>query len=186
MASTHELATKLIGQNQKVQDDTAKLFRYLLQRVLPNSVVVSTAATSVATTTLTAVPALQVVNGVGFNGGQAVVGGRTYTFFANLYTTVDGTTAGIQVACNGGTATFTTFNAAGEASTTSTTTTVVTTAAATPVVTGVAATILIIIEGTFTAATSGSFGLSLAQNTAGGTAPILKVGSNLQLTELIQ
>jgi hypothetical protein len=56
-----------------------------------------------------------ITDGVGYNGGFPVIGGRTYAFNAYLPCTVDGTTAGVKILANGGSCTFSSFSGVGNA-----------------------------------------------------------------------
>jgi hypothetical protein len=183
MASTQSLLTQLISRNQKLQDDTAKAFRYLLQRGLPNTAGLTANATGPASTTLTVVPGLVVDGGVGFNSGAAIVGGRTYAFHAFLNCSGVGAT-GIVVDGNGGSITTTTFNGTGVGNAAAAQSTTQATTQANPLFSTAAAVLSIVIDGTFTAASSGSFGLRIAAQN-GTTAPVLFAGSYVTVTEII-
>lgn len=187
MSTSLEILNKVVGQASAVAVDPAvqKMARLALSRTLPNTAVLLANFTGPASTTLAAPAGLTITNGMGFNNGAAVVGGRTYQFNAMLPCTVNGT-SGINVTGDGGTATFSMFAGVGEASTASTTATLVTTTAGGSMVTGATAYTYIVLAGTFTASASGSFNIRIATNTGTATAPILLAGSSLSITEIPQ
>lgn len=181
MSTSHEALNQVIGRNNAVQAETLKLARYLVQRGLPNTAVLSADANAVSSTTLAAT-GLLVTNSVGYNSGFACVGGRTYKFKAFLPVTVDGTN-GIKIDINAGTATFSSLSFVYRTYT----------AAAIAAVKGSALTtgpnattayVLIEYEGTMVCSGAGSFGVRLAQNTSGATAATILAGAYLDLTEI--
>lgn len=182
MATTLEILSKTIQQNAAADPAATKLVRYLAMRSLPNTARLTAAVTGAATTTATAVAELTVSNGVGFNGNYAVVGGRSYEFEIWAPATTDGT-AGMKLSLDGGTATFSPFAAVGYAYTASAVATIASTAPGTSVVNGAAAYTHILVKGTFTALSSGSFGPKLGVNT-NGTAAQLLTGAYIKLTEI--
>jgi hypothetical protein len=159
--------------------------RYMMQRGAADNVAYNPTAASPAAviSTLQAIPALQLVNACGFNGDNAVVGGRTYRFRAVLPCTVNGT-SGINLTWDGGSATFASFNATGFNYVGSTLTIVNTTAAGTGTANAAAAYTTMLVEGSFVASGSGSFGPRYATNTGTATAPIIAAGAYVTLTEI--
>ena len=101
MATSHQILSNVISQNKATDEPVNKAMRYLVQRGLPNTAYV-TADQAVAGTTLTAATDLAITNSVGYNGGNACVGGRWYAIEAYLPCTV-GTAGGIKVSLGAGT-----------------------------------------------------------------------------------
>lgn len=187
MASSHGILAKLVARNAAVQSEVLKLFSFVVQRALPNRAATTASVSGAASTTPAAVSALTVTDGVGYNGGFPVIGGRTYAFNAYLPCTVDGTTAGVKILANGGSCTFASFSGVGTAIAASSLANLASTSKSTPtLVSSVAAYTLIRLSGTFTAATSGTFGLSIGQSASGGTAPAFTAGSYVEITEIPQ
>ena len=116
--------------------------------------------------------------------GAVVVG--TYEFEASIYCTVASGTAGIAInqvlttavlgACNFEAAAFLAASIATQATTTTTSGTVLFTAASQP--------ILILIKGSFTVTTAGTFGLQMCQNTSNASNSVVNVGSTMRLTRI--
>ena len=183
MATTHPVIAKVVERGFNALDAKIALgLQKLAQIAIPNCAYLLTDYTGAATTVPTAVTDLVIANGVGFNGGNAVVGGRAYQFEAWLPMTVNGT-SGATILCNGGTATFSAFTAAGYAYTAAAVATLVTTAAASAVVDAATAYTSVIIKGSFTASDSGSFGLRLGTH-ASTTAALILAGAYVKLLEL--
>lgn len=111
----------------------------------------------------------------------------TYKFSASLYCTVASGTAGIAInqvlttavlgVCNFEAAAFLAAGIATQATTTATSGTVLFTAADQP--------ILILIEGTFTITTAGTFGLQMCQNTSNASNSSVNVGSTMTITRIV-
>lgn len=164
----------------------ASAMRYAFQRGAADNVAYNTTAyTGPASTSLAAVTTLQLTNACGFNNDQAVVGGRTYRFRAVLPCTVNGT-SGATMDWAGGTATVSAFDAVGYNYTAAAVATLKTTTLAGLTTNAAAAYTSIVVEGTFTASSSGSFGPRLATNTGTATAPIIDAGAFVSLTEIPQ
>lgn len=184
MATTHEILKKLLerGLNQ-VDSKIVTAALYEVQRALPNVAVNDTAYTGPAAVDLAAIPSLQIVNSVGYNGGSAVIGGRTYRFKAYLPCTINGTSGG-TIDWAGGTATISAFQASGINYTASALAMLKTTTLAGLTMNAAAAYTLSVVEGEFVASSSGSFGPRLATFVGGATAPIIGAGAWLELVEL--
>ncbi len=119
----------------------------------------------------------------GLSGAVAV---GTYEFEAALYCTVASGTAGIAInqvlttavlgVCNFEAAAFLAAGIATQATTTATSGTALFTAADQP--------ILILIKGSFTVTTAGTFGLQMCQNTSNASNSVVNVGSTMKLTRI--
>lgn len=158
--------------------------RYMLQRGAADNVAYNpTNYTGPAATALAAVTTLQLVNACGFSGDNAVVGGRTYRFRAYLPCTVNGT-SGVNLTWDAGSATVSAFNATGFNYVGSTVTVVQTTAIGTGTANAAAAYTTMMVEGSFVASGSGTFGPRIATNTGTATAPIILAGAYVSLTEV--
>jgi len=182
--STHQALSALITRNKAVDESTNRLSQFLVQRSVPNVARLTTAFTGPAAVDLAVVPGLLITNSVGFNGGAAVVGGRTYSFRAYLPCTINGTSGG-TIDWSGGTATISAFQATGLNHITATAPNLLkTTTLAGLTMNAAAAYTLSVVEGVFTASSSGSFGPRLATFTGTATAPILGAGAYLELTEI--
>lgn len=186
MATSHEILKNTIERGFSALD--AKIALGLLKQIqcsIPNVAVLSSAftggATSAAQSTVTG---LTIANGVGFNGGFAVVGGRTYKFRLWAPTTVNGS-AGLKLDMNGGTATVSSFAAVGKGYTAAAIATLAVTAISSSVVNAATAYTSVEVEGEFVASGSGSFAPRATVNTD-GTAPQILTGAYLELTEVAQ
>jgi len=181
--STHQALSALITRNGAVPEAVNKLAQFITQRALPNVARLTAAFTGPTDTTMTVVPGLVIANSVGYNGGAAVVGGRSYSFRAYLPCTINGTSGG-ALDWAGGTATISAFQASGLNHITATAPNLLkTTTLAGLTMNAAAAYTLSVVEGTFTASSSGSFGPRIA-NTTGATAPIIGAGAYVELTEI--
>lgn len=184
MATTHEIIKNVVERGFSALD--AKIALGLLKEVqiaLPN-VAYATADQNVAGTSLAASTYLAIANGVGFNGGYAVLGGRTYSIDCYIACSV-GTSGGIKVALDGGTATATNVQLTYEHLTASAI--AVTDSAALATTAGAATTgvIAVRIRGSFVATGSGSLVLRFSEF-ASVTQATVKKGSWLALTEIAQ
>lgn len=116
--------------------------------------------------------------------GAVVVG--TYEFEAALYCTIASGTAGVAVnqllttavlgVCNFEAAAFLAAGIATQATATATSGTVLFTAADQP--------LLILIKGSFTVTTAGTFGLQMCQNTSNASNSVVNIGSTMKLTRI--
>lgn len=182
MATTHEILTKFITQNQVLPDSVNKLTRFMLQRSLPNTAY-ATADQTVVGTVLAASTYLQLVNGVGLNGGAAVLGGRKYRLEGQLFVTSTASN-GLKFDVNAGTATFSKVNgsligyAAGALVAASPTTIATAFSSASTIV---SASISVALE----SSGAGSIGIRFAES-ANSTGVIILQGSWLSLTEIAQ
>jgi hypothetical protein len=122
-------------------------------------------------------------NITGLSGSVAI---GTYEFEAAIYCTVASGTAGIAInqvlttavlsACNFEAVGFLAAGVATQATTTATSGTVLYTAANQP--------LLILIKGSFTVSTAGTFGLQMCQNTSNASNSVVNVGSTMRLTRI--
>lgn len=183
MSTSHQILSNVISQNKATDEPVNKAMRYVVQRGLPNIAYNATAYTGPAATALAAVTTLQIANSVGYNGGAAVVGGRTYKFRAYLPCTIDGTSGG-TIDWAGGTATISSFQATGINYTASALAMLKTTTLAGLTMDAAAAYTLSVVEGTFVASSGGTFGPRLATKTGTATAPIIGAGAYVELTEI--
>lgn len=162
----------------------SQAIRYAMQRGAADNVVYNpTNYTGPASTALAAITTLQLTNACGFNGDNAVVGGRTYRFRAYLPCNVNGT-SGVNLTWDAGSATVSSFAATGFNYVGSTATLVQTTAIGTGTANAAAAYTTMIVEGTFVASGSGTFGPRIATNTGTATAPVINAGAYVSLTEV--
>lgn len=182
MATSHPSLSDLISQNKAVDGSANRLFRFVVQRGLPN-MAVTTADQTVADDTLTAATELQLVNGVGYNGDHAVIGGRKYLVEAYLPCTASGTSAGFAVTLAAGSATATDVQLTYQHFTAAAVATTNTTALATEAGAATTGVILCKVVGTFKATGSGTFGVQFAEAASVGDAVLLK-GAWLSLTEI--
>lgn len=181
MASSHAYLTKLVGQNGAADAQTNKLARFLIQRGAVDNTAVATATQAVVGTSQTASSQLVIDSGVGFNGGQPIVGGRTYRVRAVIPVTA---ATGLALDLSGGTATATNvvltykmYTAAGLAC-------YKTTALATAAGAGVSAVVIAAeIEGTFVATGSGTLIARFAEGASGAGATVA-IGAYLSVTEI--
>lgn len=180
--SSHKALSDLIQRNQAADVQTTKLARYLVQRSAPNVAVLASDYTGPADTTLAVVPGLVIGNGVGFNGDNAVVGGRRYKFRLAGNTTCNGA-SGIKVDFQGGSCTFTSMSSTSKAFTASAIAVLAPADATTAAPAGTTAYTAIEVEGQFVAASSGTFAPRIACNAA-TTAPVLLAGMRLELEEI--
>ena len=110
----------------------------------------------------------------------------TYSFSASLYTTIASGTAGIAInqllttavlgACNFEAVGMLAAGVATQATATATSGTVLYTAANQP--------LLILIEGSFTVTTAGTFALQMCQNTSNASNSVVNIGSTMTLTRI--
>jgi hypothetical protein len=179
--STHQALSALITRNKAVDESTNRLSQFLVQRSVPNTAYAEADQTVIGTT-LAASTYLNIANGVGFNGGQAVVGGRKYRLEGRLFTTSTASN-GLKFDANAGTATFGNVRGLylGFASAT-----VAASATVTALTTALSSTNTILeaqIDVSLEASGSGSIGLRFAES-ANSTGVILLRGSWLSLTEI--
>lgn len=182
MATTHELITKLITQNSVVPEPVSRLTRFVFQKSVPNTAY-CTADQTVVGTTLANSTYLQIANGVGLNGGAAVLGGRKYRLEGQLFVTSTASN-GLKFDLNAGTATFSKVNGSlvgmtAAALVTSSPTTIATAFSSASTI--VSASISVALE----SSGSGSIGLRFAES-ANSTGVIILQGSWLSLTEIAQ
>ena len=142
-----------------------------------------TSYAGLASTALAPVTTLQLSGACGFNSDFAVVGGRSYRFRAVLPCTVNGTN-GIQLTWDAGSATVSTYQATGFNYVGSTATLLQSTTLAGPTANAAAAYTMMIVEGSFIASGSGTFGPRIATNTGTSNAPVLAAGAYVALTEV--
>ena len=184
MASTLQFLGRFVqrgvgGLDRRISDS----LRYALQRGAADNVAFNpTAYTGPAATALAAVTTLQITNGAGATGiDNAVVGGRA--FRAVLPCTINGT-SGVQLTWDGGSATVSTYSATGFNYVGSTATLLQSSTLAGPTANAAAAYTMMVVEGSFIASGSGTFGPRIATNTGTATAPILAAGAYVSLTEV--
>jgi len=181
MSTSHQALSALITRNGAVPEAVNKLAQFLVQRALPNTAY-ATADQTVIGTTLAASSYLVIANGVGYNGGKAVVGGRKYRLEGRLFTTSTASN-GLKFDLGASTAAFGNIRGLylGFASATvaASATVTATTTALSSANTILEAQIDVALEAT----DSGSIGLRFAES-ANSTGVILLRGSWLSLTEI--
>lgn len=184
MASTLPFISNFITRGTYAIDAKVGMaLRYLMQRGAADNVAFNpTAYTGPTGVALAPVTTLQLTNACGFNSDFAVVGGRAYRFRAILPCTINGT-QGVQLTWDAGSATVSTFQATGFNYVGSTATLLQSTTLAGPTANAAAAYTMMVVEGSFIASGSGTFGPRIATNTGTGVAPILAAGAYVSLTE---
>ena len=186
MATTLPFLKKFITRGTYAIDAAVgRALCYLMQRGAADNVAYNPSDVSPTGTisTLQAIDALQISNATGFGQDYAVVGGRTYRFRAVLPCTIDGTSGG-KIDWSGGSATVSAFQATGWNYTASAVAMLKTTTLAGLTMNAAAAYTMSVVEGSFVASSSGTFGPRFATFTGTATAPIIAAGAFVTLTEV--